>query len=161
MRDDANAGRRAAALAFAVERTGYLPVAAGIGLRAPHVAGVLAEHPQVPWFEVHSENHYVDGGRALSSLLRLRAHYPLSLHGVSLSIGNEGPRIPEAALDRIFEKFYQVEASSEGYSSGTGLGLAFCDMAIKAHGGWVEARNNPDKGCTFTIHLPYPPGGRL
>ena len=81
--------------------------------------------------------------------------------GFSLSIGNEGPRIPEAALDRIFEKFYQVEASSEGYSSGTGLGLAFCDMAIKAHGGWVEARNNPDKGCTFTIHLPYPPGGRL
>lgn len=91
MRDDANAGRYAAARPIAVERAGDLPVAAGIGLRAPHVAGVLAELPQVPWFEVHSENHYVDGGRALSSLLRLRADYPLSLHGVGLSLGGTDP----------------------------------------------------------------------
>jgi len=91
MRDDANAGRCAAARRFAVERASHLPVAAGIGLRAPHVAGVLAEHPPVPWFEVHSENYYVDGGQALSSLLRIRADYPLSLHGVGLSLGCTDP----------------------------------------------------------------------
>ena len=74
-----------------IERTSNLPVAPGIGLRAPHVAGVLAEHPAVAWFEVHSENHYVDGGQALSSLLRIRADYPLSLHGVGLSLGGTDP----------------------------------------------------------------------
>ena len=68
-----------------------LPVAAGIGLRSPHVAGVLRERPGVAWFEVHSENHYVDGGPALSTLLRLRADYPVSLHGVGMSLGSADP----------------------------------------------------------------------
>jgi uncharacterized protein (UPF0276 family) len=65
-----------------------LPTAAGIGLRAPHVARVLAERPQVSWFEVHSENYFADGGPALSALDRIRANYPLSLHGVGLSLGS-------------------------------------------------------------------------
>lgn len=65
-----------------------LPTAAGIGLRAPHVAQVLAERPPVPWFEVHSENYFADGGPALSALDRIRANYPLSLHGVGLSLGS-------------------------------------------------------------------------
>ena len=68
-----------------------LPIAAGVGLRAPHVAGVLADRPRVPWFEVHSENYFVDGGRALASLLRVRADYPISLHGVGLSLGSADP----------------------------------------------------------------------
>jgi uncharacterized protein len=91
MHDEANPGRRVAARLFASERKGSLPVAAGIGLRAPHVAAILAERPPIPWFEVHSENHFVDGGRALSSLLCVRADYPLSLHGVGLSLGGTDP----------------------------------------------------------------------
>jgi len=72
-----------------------VPAAAGIGLRAPHVREVLAQHPAVPWFEVHSENYYVDGGPALSALERIRADYPLSLHGVGMSLGSADP------LDRV------------------------------------------------------------
>jgi len=68
-----------------------VPAAAGIGLRAPHVREVLAQHPAVPWFEVHSENYYVDGGPALSALERIRADYPLSLHGVGMSLGSADP----------------------------------------------------------------------
>jgi uncharacterized protein (UPF0276 family) len=68
-----------------------LPNSAGIGLRAPHVAQVLAEHPPVPWFEVHSENYFADGGQALAALDRIRADYPLSLHGVGLSLGSTDP----------------------------------------------------------------------
>jgi hypothetical protein len=68
-----------------------LPVAAGIGLRSPHVGGVLRERPDVRWFEVHSENYYVDGGPALAALLRIRADYPLSLHGVGMSLGSTDP----------------------------------------------------------------------
>lgn len=68
-----------------------LPVAAGIGLRAPHVAQVLADRPPVAWFEVHSENYYADGGPALAALDRIRADYPLSLHGVGMSLGSIDP----------------------------------------------------------------------
>lgn len=68
-----------------------LPVASGVGLRAPHVAYVLAERPPVAWFEVHSENYFADGGPALAGLERIRAHYPLSLHGVGLSLGSIDP----------------------------------------------------------------------
>ena len=68
-----------------------LPKSAGIGLRAPHVAQVLAERPPVPWFEVHSENYFADGGQALAALDRIRADYTVSLHGVGLSLGSTDP----------------------------------------------------------------------
>jgi uncharacterized protein len=68
-----------------------LPNSAGIGLRAPHVTQVLAECPPVPWFEVHSENYFADGGPTLAALARIRADYPLSLHGVGLSLGSTDP----------------------------------------------------------------------
>ena len=69
----------------------FLPNSAGIGLRAPHVGQVLAEHPPVPWFEVHSENYFADGGPALAAIDRIRADYPLSLHGVGMSLGSTDP----------------------------------------------------------------------
>ena len=68
-----------------------LPSKAGIGLRAPHVNEVLAQRPDVAFFEVHSENYYLDGGPALASLARIRADYPLSLHGVGMSLGSADP----------------------------------------------------------------------
>ncbi|MEP7276203.1 MAG: DUF692 family multinuclear iron-containing protein, partial [Betaproteobacteria bacterium] len=61
-----------------------IPPAAGIGLRAQHVRDVLATRPAVPWFEVHSENYFADGGPALGALDRVRGDYPLSLHGVGV-----------------------------------------------------------------------------
>jgi len=68
-----------------------LPAAAGIGLRTPHVAQVLRERPAIPWLEVHSENYYAEGGAALASLDRIRRDYPLSLHGVGMSLGSVEP----------------------------------------------------------------------
>ncbi len=65
-----------------------LPVAVGIGLRAPHVARVRAERPACAWFEVHSENYFVDGGPALRALEAIRADYPVALHGVGMSLGS-------------------------------------------------------------------------
>ena len=64
-----------------------LPAHAGIGLRAPHVAEVMRTRPPVPWFEVHAEN-YMGGGPTLQALERVRQDYPLSLHGVGLSLGS-------------------------------------------------------------------------
>jgi len=68
-----------------------VPATAGIGLRAPHVGRVLAERPPVPWFEVHSENYFADGGRTLAALSRIRADYPIALHGVGMSLGSVDP----------------------------------------------------------------------
>jgi hypothetical protein len=65
--------------------------AAGIGLRAQHVRQILEEKPQIGWFEVHSENFFSLGGVPAHYLERIRADYPLSLHGVGLSLGSTDP----------------------------------------------------------------------
>ncbi len=59
----------------------------GLGLRKDHYEAILSERPQVDWFEALTENYLVPGGKPLHFLERIREHYPLALHGVSLSIG--------------------------------------------------------------------------
>jgi hypothetical protein len=65
-----------------------IPPRAGIGLRTPHYREMLDTLPDIGWLEVHSENYFGDGGQPLHFLDRLRRHYPLSLHGVGLSLGS-------------------------------------------------------------------------
>jgi uncharacterized protein len=71
-----------------------IPARAGIGLRAPHYRDVLDLLPGVGWLEVHSENYFGAGGRPLHYLERIRVHYPISLHGVGLSLGSADPLNP-------------------------------------------------------------------
>jgi uncharacterized protein len=61
----------------------------GVGLRAPHVEELLARRPDIAWLEVHPENYMADH-RAFTRLQRVREHYPLSFHGVALSLGSDG-----------------------------------------------------------------------
>lgn len=68
-----------------------IPARAGIGLRAEHYIEVLETLPAIGWLEVHSENYFGAGGKPLHFLKRIRAHYPLSLHGVGLSMGSTDP----------------------------------------------------------------------
>jgi uncharacterized protein len=90
-----------------------LPLAAGLGLRPPHVAHVLAARPRVAWFEVHSENYFAEGGPALAALEKVRAHYPLSLHGVGLGLGSCEPldRAHVAKLARLAERIEPAQVS--------------------------------------------------
>lgn len=74
-----------------VSRRSPIPARAGIGLRAPHVRQVLDTRPDVAWFEVHSENYFAPGGRAVAELDAVRRDYALSLHGVGLSLGGSDP----------------------------------------------------------------------
>jgi uncharacterized protein (UPF0276 family) len=67
-----------------------LPIQAGLGLRSPHLAEVMATRPKVAWWEVHSEN-YFGGGAAVANLEKIRQDYPISLHGVGLGLGNAEP----------------------------------------------------------------------
>lgn len=73
---------------------------AGIGLRHAHYAQVVEERPAVGFVEVHSENFYADGGAALAVLDAAREHYPVSLHGVGLSLGSAAG-VDDWHLDRL------------------------------------------------------------
>jgi len=70
----------------------------GLGLRTAHYESILENRPRVDWFEALSENYLVPGGKPLYFLERIRADYPMVLHGVSLSIGSTDP------LDRDYLK---------------------------------------------------------
>lgn len=75
--------------AHADERPRYLGF--GLGLRAQHYSDILEGEPDVDWFEVISENYMVPGGQPLKILDRIRARYPIVMHGVSLSIASTAP----------------------------------------------------------------------
>jgi uncharacterized protein (UPF0276 family) len=73
---------------------GSIPARAGIGLKPEHYHEIFETRPDVGWFEIHAENYMAAGGPALHYLEKVRERYPLSVHGVGLSIGGAG------ALDR-------------------------------------------------------------
>jgi len=62
-------------------------IRAGIGLRTPHYQALLEQRPPISFLEVHSENFFGDGGQPLRYLARFREDYPVSTHGVGLSLG--------------------------------------------------------------------------
>jgi hypothetical protein len=96
-----------------------IPASAGIDLRAQHYQEVLEQKPSVGWFEVHSEIYFSAGGRPHYYLEKIPQEYPLSLHGVGLSIGsavggrysNDLIPIPytEEALNHIVGRIQQVQ----------------------------------------------------
>lgn len=63
----------------------------GLGLRVEHFAQVLEQRPAVDWFEVISENFMIAGGKPKYYLHSIREHYPMVMHGVSMSIGSTDP----------------------------------------------------------------------
>jgi uncharacterized protein (UPF0276 family) len=77
-----------------------LPARAGVGFKPEHFDAILAERPDVGFFEIHAENYMGEGGPPHRRLEAIRARYPLSLHGVGLSIGAPGP-LDRAHLTRL------------------------------------------------------------
>jgi uncharacterized protein (UPF0276 family) len=90
-----------------VSRISAVPATAGIGLRGPHIAEILATRPALGWCEVHSEN-YMGDGPALARLRAIRRDYPVSLHGVGLSLGSADGVDPRH-LARLKELADQIE----------------------------------------------------
>jgi hypothetical protein len=84
------------------------PRGAGIGLRAAHYRDFLDGAPPAHWVEVHSENYFGDGGWDLHVLEQVRARYPLSLHGVGLSLGS-ADGVSARHLDRLAQLVARVE----------------------------------------------------
>jgi uncharacterized protein (UPF0276 family) len=77
-------------------------------LRAPHFAQLARLRPPLAFLEVHSENFFGDGGPALAWLERLRATYPMSLHGVGLSLGSSDP-LDALHLERLGRLVRRIE----------------------------------------------------
>ncbi len=75
--------------------------------------------------------------------------------GVTLSVADNGPGIPEEYRERIFEKFGQVDTAGARRRHSTGLGLTFCKMVAEAHGGRVWVDSEVGKGSTFSVFIPY------
>ncbi|MBI2953175.1 MAG: HAMP domain-containing protein [Chloroflexi bacterium] len=71
-----------------------------------------------------------------------------------IAVHNTGSRIPSEELDKVFERFYQVDKSRARSSAGTGLGLSIVKEIVQAHGGSVEARSESLNGTEFVVHLP-------
>ncbi len=70
-----------------------------------------------------------------------------------LGVSDTGPGIPPEAQSRLFSKFQQI-SSIQGRRSGTGLGLAFCKLAVEAHGGRIWVDSVVGKGSAFIVALP-------
>ena len=111
-----------------------LPWRAGVGLKPQHFLEVLATRPDVGFFEVHAENYMVDGGPMHHGLSRIRADYPISLHGVGLSLGGEVPP-DEAHLDRLARLIerYEPASFSEHLAWSTHGGVFFNDLLPVAY----------------------------
>jgi uncharacterized protein (UPF0276 family) len=107
---------------------GPIPAHAGIGLRFPHHRIVAESRPDIAWLEVHTEN-YMGGGTPLHYLDVIRRDYPISLHGVGLSLGSaEG--IDAAHLARVREVAARIEPGlvSEHLSWSVTGGIYLADL---------------------------------
>ena len=71
---------------------------------------------------------------------------------VRIEVKDKGFGIPDEDITRIFDKFYRAVKPRQ--VTGTGLGLSICKGIVEAHGGWIFAGNNSDKGATLTVILP-------
>ncbi len=72
-----------------------LPARPGVGYKPQHFAAIMSDPGPVGWLEIHAENYMGDGGRPLAQLRHLAERFAVSVHGVGLSIGGEGPLDPD------------------------------------------------------------------
>ncbi|MES2116298.1 MAG: ATP-binding protein [Pseudomonadota bacterium] len=107
--------------------------------------------------------------RALGNLLANGAKYAATTltlsarrlpHGaIRIVVGDDGPGIPEAARERVFEPFYRLARDADHAAGGYGLGLAIARKAVQLHGGEIAIGRSALGGASFTLTLPGEPAG--
>jgi len=102
----------------------------GIGWRQPHYESLLREKPALDFIEVHSENFFADGGAALAVLIQGREQYPVSLHGVGLSLGSASGLDERhlQKLGRLVERVQPLLVSDHASFARVGSGLHAADL---------------------------------
>jgi two-component system, OmpR family, heavy metal sensor histidine kinase CusS len=73
---------------------------------------------------------------------------------VEIAIGNSGPPVPESERERIFGRYFQVEARRAAARANRGLGLYFCKLAAEAHGGSIHVEQRGELGAVFVVRIP-------
>ena len=100
------------------------------------------------------ENLIGNGLKHTPKGVKLRIHLQQIQEGVRVEVSDSGPGIPAEYQQKIFEKFGQVEPCKESKYHSTGLGLAFCKLAVEAHGGHIGVESEEGQGSTFWVTLP-------
>ena len=72
----------------------------------------------------------------------------------TIEVADEGPGIPAAEAERVFERFHRVDAARAARDGGTGLGLAIARWIVDAHGGTIAVREREPHGCRVVVELP-------
>ena len=133
-------------------------------LRAASIALAAQQRVQLPTFQPCLANYDADlVGRVVTNLLANALKFAPADGTVRLTLGLEDGQVRVALTDtgrgiapeyhlRIFEKFGQAELRDKHV--GTGLGLAFCKLAVEAHGGQIGVASQPGQGSTFWFTLP-------
>ena len=110
-------------------RAGPIPASAGVGLKAQHFQDIFQAKPDLGWFEVHAENYMGDGGLPHHYLSQIRQDYPLSVHGVGLSLGSaDGVSDDHLGKLKTLIARYQPALVSEHVSWSTTGGVFFNDL---------------------------------
>ncbi len=106
-----------------------IPPRAGVGLKAEHYEEILRSRPDIGWFEIHAENYMGEGGPPHHFLEAVRDHYPISLHGVGLSIGAD-EALDKDHLQRLkhLNERYRPGLFSEHLAWSTHAGVYFNDL---------------------------------
>lgn len=142
-----------AVIAEAVDRTRMPAQSKNITLvvGAPLPAAVYGDHPQL----VTALRNLIDNAVRYSPD-NTQVGIGLSVGGgvVSVSISDQGDGLSPAEQDRIFERFYRVDAARSRHTGGTGLGLSIVKHIVGNHGGEVTLWSAPKMGSTFTVRLP-------
>jgi two-component system sensor histidine kinase KdpD len=126
----------------------------------------MSEHPVTVEISTDLPNVYVDANlivQVLANLLDNAAKYTPagtrvtisarpSGEFVAITVDDEGPGLPRSERDRVFDKFQR--GKSEGTVVGAGLGLAICRAIVRAHGGEIQAGENPRGGARFEFTVP-------
>jgi signal transduction histidine kinase len=91
----------------------------------------------------------------VQSTLRIQAR--ASAEGVEIAVCDEGPGVPHQARHRIFDRYVQLGEGDDQADTNRGLGLAFCRLAVEAHGGTIWIEDNEPRGSRFCFRLPIAP----
>ncbi len=107
-----------------------IPPLAGVGLKAQHYRNIIDEKPSLGWFEIHPENYMGAGGPPHQYLTAIRELYPLSLHGVGMSLGSPVKRLDQDHLARFKSliKRYEPGLISEHLAWSTHEGVFYNDL---------------------------------
>jgi two-component system sensor histidine kinase VicK len=73
---------------------------------------------------------------------------------IQVAVSDQGIGIPQDQLDRIFERFYQIDSSLKRQFEGTGLGLTIAKRIVEAHGGRIWVKSRLGKGSVFYFDIP-------